>query len=653
MDFFEAQARAKKRTSRLVVLFSLAVLGTILAAYAAALFILRFNATDLAVGFGVHEGLWHPRLFGAISAGTLLIVALASLFKWQQFSAGGSIVAENLGGRRVDPRTTDFNEKRLLNVVEEMAIASGTPVPAVYVLDDEPGLNAFAAGLTTSDAVVAVTRGTLEKLNRDELQGVIGHEFSHILNGDMRLNMRLTALVFGILVLGLLGRGILYSFRHVRGGSRSRNNKNGGGLIAVILLAGLALFIIGYVGFFFGRLIQAAVSRQREFLADAAAVQFTRNPLGIVGALKKIGGYAIGSALNSAKGAEIGHFFFAEAFRSTFVGLLATHPPLPQRIRAIDASFDGRFFEPPEVVDVTVESFITAGFAGPKIAGSVRAVAAPPILPPAAATSAVAAIGILTAEQIEHAHLLLESSPPRLRDAAHDPREAPVLLYALLLAEDENTRAAQRRLVADRAGSDAADLLATLETTLADLRSEHRLPLLQLALPAIRLLPPAALDAFLSTLDELVHADANVTTFEFALQKLVTHTLALGRRPDAHVAHYHSFNAVADEISVVLSALAHAATSDPAFAPHAFATGAAQLQLVAPRLRYLDQTAADFAKLDTALDKLAAASLPIKQRTLFAAAKVVSADGRILIAEAELLRAISAALDCPMPPLGT
>lgn len=653
MDFFEAQARAKKRTSRLVLLFALAVFGTILAAYFAALLIVRTSGdADLAAQLGLHDGAWHPRLFAGITTGTLLVVGFASLFKWQQFSGGGSIVAENLGGRRVDPRTTDFNEKRLLNVVEEMAIASGTPVPAVYVLDEEPGLNAFAAGLTTSDAVVAVTRGTLEKLNRDELQGVIGHEFSHILNGDMRLNMRLTALLFGILVLGLLGRGILWSMRHVRSGGRSRDGKNNGGLLIVIALVGVALLIIGYVGFFFGRLIQAAVSRQREFLADASAVQFTRNPSGIVGALKKIGGYAIGSSLNSAKSAEIGHFFFAQGFRSSFGGLWATHPPLDQRIRAIDPKFDGQFFEPKEVVDVSLESFITAGFAGPKREGPARAAAAPPILRPAAALAAVEAIGTLSAEQIANAHTLLEATPPSLRDAAHDPLTAPILLYALLLADDPTARETQRRLVADRAGAASAQTLTSLAPALAELQPEQRLPLLQLALPAIRLLPPGALDAFLHTLDELVHADAHVTTFEFALQKLVAHTLDLGRHPRSSVAQYHSFNAVADEISIVLSALAHAATSDPAFAPHAFAAGAGDLQFATARLRFLERTASDFAALDAALDKLAAATAPIKQRTLLAAAKVVSADGRILITEADLLRAVSAALDCPMPPLG-
>lgn len=657
MDFFEAQARAKKRTSRLVVLFALAVAGTILASYAAALIgfgaagesrhTRRYSSYDDAAPAAL--ALWQPGLFLGVSAAVLAIVGLASLAKWSQFSAGGSAVAESVGGRRVDPHTTDLRERRLLNVVEEMAIASGTPVPAVYVLDDEPAINAFAAGLTTSDAVVTITRGTLEKLNRDELQGVVGHEFSHILNGDMRLNLRLTALLFGILVLGLTGRGILWSLRGAR--FSNRGNKNSGGIVAAILFAGLALLIIGYVGYFFGRLIQAAVSRQREFLADASAVQFTRNPPGLTGALKKIGGYALGSKLETSKAAAIGHFFFAQSFRSGFTGLWATHPPLEERIRAIDPAFDGKMFEPPERVDVREESFVSAGLA-PAPARSPNSDRRTPI-PPTGAFSpaaAVASAGTLTPEQIANAGSLLAAVPPRLRDAARSPAEAPALLYGLLLDAAPAVRQQQRASIAAHAGPDALAALDRLTPDLRTLAPAHKLPLVQLALPALQTLPPATVEPFLATLDELVHADGCVSPFEFALQKLLTRSLALGRKPTDAVVQYYSFNALVAPISAVLSALAHAATRDAAEARDAFAAGAAQIKLIERQLAF-DPHPCDFAALDAALDQLAAASGPIKQRTLVAAAHVVSANGSVSVEEAELLRAVSAALDVPMPPL--
>ncbi len=654
MDFFEAQDRARRRTTRLVVLFSLAVLGTILALYGAAL-LAGFQAGARLDGFPAGftgTGLsryWQPALFGWITAGTLAVVGLGSLFKWNQFRAGGRAVAASVGARHVDPRTTDPAERRLLNVVEEMALASGSPVPAVFVLDDEPAINAFAAGLSPHDAVVAVTRGTLEKLTRDELQGVVGHEFSHILNGDMRLNVRLSAILFGILVIGLIGRTILRGVGRTRVTS-SRDRKSGGAVVA-ILAAGLALMIIGYVGYFFGRLIQAAVSRQREFLADASAVQFTRNPQGITGALKKIGGYALGSTIQSDRGAAIGHFFFAQGFRSFFGGLWATHPPLAERIRAIDASFDGAMFAPPPVVDVSRESFESAGLSRAAPATPARLSGPPPPLAPAAATAAVAQVGTLSPAQIANAQLLLESVPPALRAAARSPAQAPALVCGLLLSADAATRTRQHDLVAARASPALADELARLAPALATVGAEHRLPLLHLALPVLRTLPPEALAALLDTLDELVHADSRVSAFEFALQKVLAHALALGRSPAATAVQFQSFHAVADDLSVMLSVLARASTADPGSAVPAFAAGARQLPLVADRLQFLDANAATFERLDAALDRLGAASGPIRQRALIAAAHTIGADGRILIAEAELLRAVASALDCPLPPL--
>lgn len=659
MDFFEAQARAKKRTSRLLLLFGLAVGGTIIAAYVAAVVILHLmgaNEEQRAL-YGDYDPRahavvpWQPGLLALVTGGTLIVVGFASLYKWKQYSAGGGAVAESMGGRRVEANTTNLHERKLLNVVEEMAIASGTPVPAVYVMDEEPAINAFAAGLTTSDAVVAVTRGTLEKLNRDELQGVIGHEFSHILNGDMRLNLRIAAIVFGILVLGLAGRGILWSLRHTRVRSRGKNNN---GVLVAIVAVGIALLIIGYVGYFFGRIIQAAVSRQREFLADASAVQFTRNPIGLTGALKKIGGYALGSTMHSGKSAAIGHFFFAQAFRSGFTGLWSTHPPLEQRIRALDPHFDGKFFDPPEVVDVERESFVSAGLApAPRGFAPARSATGPTFtkLSPSAAPAAVEAIGTLSPEHLANAQLLLDATPSRLRLAAQTPLEARILAFAILLSADPSVRARQRDLIQQKSGADAAAKLDEFAPFLEGIRPEHKLPLLQIALPALRQVPPASLDSFLGTLDELVHADNHVSTFEFSLQKLLTHTLALGRTPASAVVHYHSFHAVADEISIVLSALARAATSDASFAERAFAAGASQLKLIEGRLQFAPESHSSLAALDTALDKLAAATPVIKQRTLTAAAQVVTADGQLLITEAELLRAVAAALDCPMPPM--
>ncbi|MBP7482295.1 MAG: M48 family metallopeptidase [Lacunisphaera sp.] len=668
MDFFEAQARAHQRTKRLVFLFAFAVLGTVLAGYASVMFGLRYagdierqtrptGSRHQAAKTALFTGWWEPRIFLWTAGGTLAVVGFASLYKWSQMRPGGSAVAEMVGGRAVDLKTTDLRERKLLNVIEEMSIASGIPMPAVYVLEDEPGLNAFAAGLTSSDAAVAVTRGTLDKLTRDELQGVIAHEFSHILNGDMRLNVRITAIVFGILVIGLLGRGLIQAL--FRGRVRSGGKKKGGE-IPVILAIGLALMIIGYVGYFFGRLIQAAVSRQREFLADASAVQFTRNPGGITGALKKIGGYALGGTMVNPHAGEIGHFFIAQAFKSNFGGLWATHPPLAERIRAVDPSWDGQLFEPEAVVDIKNETFATAGFGGGQRFSAAetlqRVHAAQPDVPPPRIiaplafkpAAIVSDIGALTESHFRHAQLLLDTIPARLREATRDPATALALVYGLLLNGDKAARDQQQAIVAEHAGPEATAALSALRPALSLLDPAARLPLLQLSFPALRSLDPAGLDRFVTTLDELVHADRAVTPFEYALQKMLLRQLQLAREPAPRV-QFDSFAAVRGEFAIVLSALAHLSAKDSSAA---FAEGAAQIPVIRDDLNLLDPAACGLAQVDAALDKLAVSSLPVKQRLLVAAGHVIASDGTVTVAEGELYRAFAATLDCPMPSLG-
>jgi Zn-dependent protease with chaperone function len=654
MDFFAAEGRAKKRTTRLLVLFGFAVAGTVVAGYVATVFALQFaRASGHGRAYYGQYGepgdqgavvLWQPQVFAVVAVATLAVIGLASLYKWSEFRAGGSAVAEGVGGRRVDPHTTDPHEHQLLNVVEEMAIASGLPVPTVYILDDEPAINSFAAGLTTSDAVVTVTRGALQKLSRDELQGVIAHEFSHILNGDMRINVRVSAIIFGILVIGLAGRATLWGMRYGRIGSS--RGKGGGGVLAILAI-GLALLVIGYIGYFFGKLIQASLSRQREFLADASAVQFTRNPPGITGALKKIGGYAIGSSLDTHKASEISHFFFAQAFASNFGGLWATHPPLDVRIRAIDPAFDGKFTEPPEVVDVSREPWSKVPHMPP---------ANPSPSPQAAAAfgaAIAAAAGTLTPEGAASAQALLAEVPAAIRTAARSPHDAPILVCGLLLDDSDGMRAKQLASIASDLGGDALHTLQLLEPALRQLKPSHKLPVLQLALPSLKALEPTALGPFAGALDDLVQADGKVTTFEFALQRILLRTLSISRAPSAPVAQIYSFQAVTAEISVVLSALAHASSDNAAEAARAFAEGASQLKLVEGKIALLSGPESGLAALDAALDRLSGASGPIKQRLLMAGAHVVSADGVLRTEEAELLRAVAASLDVPVPPIAS
>ncbi len=346
MDFFEQQAKAHRKTKWLVIYFVMAVAAMIAAIYICLMLI--FSAAMQTQHHRHYEepqqpfSIWNPEVLIGVSIVTLAVVGIGSAYKTSALSSGGSAVSEMMGGRLINTNTTDPDERKLLNVVEEMSIASGVPMPQVYVMDEENGINAFAAGHKPSDATVTVTRGCMKLLSRDELQGVIGHEFSHILNGDMRLNLRLIGIIFGILCLTVIGRILLQT---ARGGDRDKNP---------LPIVGIVLLIIGFIGVFFGRLIQAAVSRQREFLADASSVQFTRNPGGITGALKKIGGLgAMGSRLGHAHAEELSHMYFGNGISEAFIGLLETHPPLAERIRVFDPNFDGNF--PEERYDDYVE----------------------------------------------------------------------------------------------------------------------------------------------------------------------------------------------------------------------------------------------------------------------------------------------------------
>jgi len=652
MDFFQAQALAHRRTKWLVLLFIMSVGATIGVTYAATIVLIG----NLPSGGNKHRhrnyydydgpaahiatGWWDPQIFAAVAGGTILLVAGAALFKTAQLRQGGPAIAEMVGGRRVEPNTTNLKEKRLLNVVEEMSIASGISVPAVYVLDDEAGLNAFAAGLTTSDAVVTVTRGTLEKLNRDELQGVVAHEFSHILNGDMRMNIRLVAVLFGIFFLTIIGRSLLRILANTTG----RNRKSDTRVLIVVVASGVVLIVIGYIGYFFGRLIQAAVSRQREFLADASAVQFTRNPGGITGALKKIGGYALGGQVSSAHASAIGHFFFAEAVTSNFMGMLATHPPLERRIRAIDPQFDGKYFTPPETVDVEHESFVSAGLVPPPL----RPARTQSPIAHTLQTAAIASIGTLTPEQVTNAQALIDEIPERLRQAARSTREATVLVFGLLL--DTNVEIRQRQTATLPAEISTA--LFELTEPLAALKPAHKLPLCQLALPALRELPVSAHADLFATIQILIEADGSVSTFEFALQKLLQRQLLFSHSPRLSPGtQLYSFQAVREEILIVLSAVAYASADEFAAAQAAFVEGTKMLRMLdgALELLALESCAPD--RLSPALDRLASAAGPIKQRILLACAQSVIADGEIRVAEAELMRVFAAMLDCPMPPL--
>jgi Zn-dependent protease with chaperone function len=653
MDFFQQQDRARKKTKLLVFYFAIAVAALIVAVYFASLVIFSGVQSQQHHHFGDQPQfeLWNPQLFLGVALGVLAVVLIGSTYKTLALAQGGSVVSEMMGGRPIAPNSNDPDERKLLNVVEEMAIASGVPVPQVYVMDEEDGINAFAAGHKPGDATITVTRGCMKILSRDELQGVIGHEFSHILNGDMRLNLRLMGTIFGILCLAIVGRILLQT---ARGGGRSRGQNP-------LPILGLALLLIGYIGVFFGRLIQAAVSRQREFLADASSVQFTRNPGGITGALKKIGGLGeTGSRLSHAHSEELSHMFFGNGVSEPFIGLLETHPPLTDRIRAFDPNFDGKF---PEV------RFDDSDESGGKISKPKRApmpnlfggVLGGTILasggmdePPVIKTHRVLPnIGNPTPLHLKYAEDLHAALPEDIKAAAREPLDSAALIYALLLSADERERANQIAEIGKRFSPPVSERTAALFPDVSKIAAHVHLPIINLALGGLRQLSADQFQTFSQTLQWLIESDGKVELFEFVLQKIVLrHLDSQFNGPQKSVVQFYSIKPLVPDCAVLISALANVGSGDAAEIEKAFEAGAPYLR--APNdadLNLLSKEKCGVKEIDAALNRLAQAAPQIKKNLIEACVHTVSADGVIQEAEAELLRAISDTLDCPMPPL--
>ena len=654
MDFFSYQEAARKKTGLILFYFAAAVVLIVIAVYLAVSAALSLGAMD----GGPRRGpplVFDPRLFPWVAGGTLGLITLGSLYRIAQLRSGGAAVAQMLGGRLVNPDTQDLDERVLLNVVEEMAVASGVPVPPVYLLEREKGINAFAAGFTPNDAVVGVTRGAIETLSRDELQGVIAHEFSHILNGDMRLNVRLIGVLHGILLLAIVGMQLIRSAPH-----SSRRDGKGGGAMAVLMLVGVGLAVIGSVGVFFGRLIKAAVSRQREFLADASAVQFTRNPPGLAGALKKIGGWSAGARVTNAKAEEASHMFFGNALRGSLAAWTSTHPPLLARIKRIEPSFDGTYPEVARLARSVGElQPLEAAEGLQRQAAAIRSRRETAAGAGIGATAfgfqpetAVASVGAPATEHVDYAAALIAAVPEALREGVRDPLGALAAVLGLLLSADPKVRRAQTDDLARHAGQHVLRELERLQPLVDSLAAETRLPLVESVLPALQRLSPAQYQGFRESVRRLVEADAQISLFEYALQRVLLENLAprFERRPPRRV-RFRDLPPLLPACSQLLSLLAYAGEREEGSAQSAFAQGAAALDRDGRRPELLARDDFAVAQVDEALERLAEAAPLLKRDVLDACARCIGADGKITVPEAELLRVIALSLDCPMPPL--
>lgn len=577
-NFFERQDKARRATRWLVVWFALAVFGTALAVYAAAMFALAHAEVVPRGAF------WNPEIFAYAFGGTLLLVGGASFFKSLEYgNASGELIARELGGVAVDPNADEPSRRQLVNVVQEMSIASGVPMPKIFILERERSINAFAAGTRIDNAAIAVSRGALDKLTRDELQAVVGHEFSHILNGDMRLNVKLVGWIFGLVVLALLGR-VLMQLGFYSGNSRSRKNDGG----QVLVVVGLAILVVGSISQFFASIIQAAISRHRERLADASATQFTRNPLALANALSRIGGDS--SILNSPHASEYSHFFFASGVQSLF----ATHPPLEERIRALNPSWNGKFLRSPKSKN-----------------------------PPA-----------------EEAPVPVKKLP--LAELAELPKSARALVFLLMMTHSRGDDRAQAELLLKTEKKDVFAILEANWDAVLALPPEKRLSLVILAAPQLREYSQKERKAICATLRRLAETDGEIALFEFLIIRIVEGLLLW--EESAEASESRRFAAAEIAFSVVMR--------ENRFAP---AEAAQKMQAILdaqdffPKsLRVVPATQLGIPDLDNAFDILRAAPIIFRENLIKVCDAVALADGKVSAGETDLINAIALALACPI-----
>ncbi len=649
MDFYTGQDNARRNTRLLVLLFIAAVIVLIAITnvlIASLFFFGGVYGLPLADGDTITSFLsaFSLETFAWVTLGVVSTVFLVVLFKWAQLSAGGKAVAESMGGTRIIPQTTDSNQKRCLNVVEEMALAAGLPVPAVYLLTEERGINAFAAGISPSDAVIGITQGSLERFNREQLQGVVAHEFSHILNGDMRLNIRLAALLKGITFIGDIGAMI------VRGGRyRRRSHSSSKKMPGQILAVGLALWIIGWLGGLFAGFIKAAISRQKEYLADASAVQFTRNPKGVADALKVIGGHVPGSSVVASRANELSHIFFGQIADSLWQ-VFATHPPLADRIRRVQLDWDGQYIKlsqqqryqgtPEDQARRAHMERAAKVVTAATIAGAVMGAGAESAVHDAAQQADADFADLPLNPQLEISDQLTEQ--------AHEPLGANALVYCLLISQEPASRAQQLQLIADTGVTGLQTTVLQLQPQVQAMPIQFRLPLLEMCLPALKCMSQGQYQLFKRSLLQLAQADKEISLYEWCIYQVTRHYLDpefLQVKPSQ--AHYRKAVHVRQQYRTVLSVLAWQGHAQEAERQQAFVRGAEAAGL--HDLALMPAEDCGVGAFGKAVHELADCYPLLKPQLLKGMAACASHDEQLTPVEMEILVSVAAVMDCPVP----
>jgi Zn-dependent protease with chaperone function len=626
MDFFEHQSRAKSQSVKLYFLFSFVVLVVCLLVFCLISWFIgeSENLKDLA---------WSPYLLFL----TLIVVSATiisvSLSKIKELSGGGWVIANALGGQLITSNSLHPLKRRILNVVEEMAIASGMPVPPVYLLK-ENGINAFAAGFSTEDAVIGVTVGCLEKLNRDQLQGVMAHEFSHILNGDMRINIRMSGIIFGIVCIARIGQSIM---DHCDESNYSKDEKD---KKSRWYLLGVGLFIIGIFGGYLGAIIRSAVSRQREYLADASAVQFTRNPSGIAEALERIGGFTKSSKIRNPRSREFCHMFFGPCMKN----LLETHPPITKRIIRINPNWnkkfpntnklsEGKIFEK---INFNLNQFSSGK---PKTSSDI----AQPVL------KAETIYEKLNRSNLNYAKNLISNIPKSIKNLSEDPFGANCVLFAMILDHDQAIRNKQLKIIRGLTNSTISIETNKVWPQLEKLDCEKKFTLSEKAASQLLYLTENQLKKFNMVFDKLMKEDGKLKLFEWSLSKVIENKIEHLKSPGKRIHGRLSIKSRLTESSLILGAISHYGQNDVE-ANLSYNEGFGFLSSTMKR-KLPKKNDCTFSNLNRALSRLKQLN-PLAKRKLLTACEITAKHDKIINnVEFQIIRGVASSLACPIGPL--
>lgn len=650
MDFFEHQRQSHSKTKLLIVLFTVAVILTTVSLYLAiglVFELLEYNQTrELSFYW------WQPYVMIIFGAVIVAMILGCTLYKIYTLKGGGRVVAKMLGAKNINPHSSkELNEKKLYNIVEEMAIASGIPVPGVFVMNEENGINALAAGHEPGDAIVAVTQGSLDSFTRDEMQGVVAHEFSHILNGDMRLNLYLIGVLHGIVAIGSVGRFMMRSLRSRRRSySRSRSDSKGA---AYVFLTGLVIFVVGSVGVFFGKIIKSAICRQREYLADASAVQFTRNPLGISNVLKKIGSRERLSYIYSKNSEICGHMFIADSIVRSWFSAFATHPPVAKRIKRIEPGWDGKYIsiDRKKIKAQQIEEAKKKQEKKTALNAAHQSALEKAKFTALTASTIVKDVGTIKSENIQQAERFLKDMPKELEKNLRTPHGACAAVCLMLFQKDKPILEKQAQIIEQKLPDKSKELFKTLIPYAEKIKPHQRIPIIDMSLTALHELSLDEYNRFKSILHDLMQADQKIDLFEYCLYQIVVrHLEPHFKKTSRSPIRYYTVNVVRTEVSELLSHLSILGHNDFNEASQAFENA---VQVFGKKTKIQFMPAEDFKleKIDKALKRLKEAGPQLKKLIVTACANCIMYDKKITAEEYELLRAVCDNMGCPMPAL--